>query len=166
MSKIWASLVKTAFPVMSTFTWKEYLRCYSGKSLRTSGQVFTFPYIFFRTFWKTDVRLPKLIGWFRGIARYRKINPISAGSLVPLDILLGGKYLDRCSKMCSLTSAKKLIFGNSCLEHHRTVIACKSYDVRNIDVISWKLISKIKFFGKNRENNKCRSQYKMWQDFP
>ena len=32
------------------------------------------------------------------------------------------------------------------------------YNVRNIDVISLKLISNINFFGKKSENNECRPQ--------
>ena len=72
--------------------------------------------------------------------------------------------------MCSLTSAKKLIFGISCLEHYRTVIACKSYNVRNIDIISLKLIPNTIFFGKKCENNECRFQKKkkkkIREDFP
>lgn len=48
--------------------------------------------------------------------------------------------------MSFLKSPKKLIFGISCLEHYRTVIACKSYDLRNIGVIRLKLISNIILF--------------------
>ena len=40
---------------------------------------FTFLYIFFRTFCKTNRLLLKLIGWFREIAKYSKVTPINAG---------------------------------------------------------------------------------------
>ena len=42
------------------------------------GTSLTFLFISFRTFRKTDIHLPELIGLFLGIARYRKPNLIIA----------------------------------------------------------------------------------------
>ena len=72
-------LFKTAFSVMSTFTFlKGIFEMLFLKISAYFGTGFTFLFISFRTFRKTDIHLPKLIGWFLGIARYRKPNLIIA----------------------------------------------------------------------------------------